>query len=382
VTKTAITLFLIFILLAVLLAACHPADHEVETVVIDPAELESFTDAFFPAQMEKLRIPGVSLIVVQNGEIVLAKGYGYADVEQGIPVSPDITVMRIGSISKIFVATAVMQLVEQGTLDLDADVNRYLTTFQLADSFRAPVTLAHLLTHTAGFKDPPYTSNTDPSLVQPLGPYLAESMPPRRDPPGKVFRYSNHGYALAAYVVEEVSGVSFDRYVADHILQPLGMARSGYLLSPPLPEALAVGYAYQDGAQVRQPVDFDDDYPGGSLVSTATDMARFMLAQLQGGCYQGTCVLQASTVAEMHRSRAKTPYKGQQVTYGFVKAHQDAQRLLGHSGAIRGFGNSLNLLPEHNLGFFFSFNEECYETSACEIVSAFRTELLKRFFSD
>lgn len=374
--------------LSSLLVACRPADNETEPVVIysepvviDPLELEAFADAFFPAQMEELHIPGVTFIFIQDGEILLAKGYGYADLEKGIPVSPDATVMRIGSISKLFVATAVMQLVEQGQLDLHTDVNEYLTTFQLENTFRQPVTLAHLLTHTAGFEDPPYSSNTDPTIVQPLGPYLAEFMPPPTDPPGQAFRYSNHGYALAAYIVEQVSGLSFDRYVAEHILRPLGMTRSGYLLSPPLPEGLAVGYFYEDGAQVPQPMDYDHDYPGGSMVSTAHDMAKFMLAHLQEGCYQEACILQPSTVAEMQQQQAETPYEGQNVTYGFAEKLQNGPRLIGHSGAIRGFGNIMDLLPEHNMGYFISFNEECYQTSACEIIPAFRERLLEQFFT-
>jgi CubicO group peptidase (beta-lactamase class C family) len=377
VIKATVTLLLV---LGLLLAACGPAEQATGPVVIDRGELEAFADRFFPAQMKKLHIPGVSFILVQNGKIVLAKGYGDADLETESPISPDTTVMRIGSISKLFVATAVMQLVEQGKLDLDTDINQYLAAFQLEDTFDEPVTLAHLLTHTAGFEDPPYESHTDPALVEPLGAYLAESMPPRTDPPGETHRYSNHGYALAAYVVEQVSGLPFDQYVSDQILQPLGMSQSGYLLGPPLLDNMAVGYFYEDRTQVPQPVDYDNDYPGGSLVSTAADMAKFMLAHLNEGCREKGCILQPSTLAEMHRQQAQTPYEGQAVTYGFVEAHQDGQRLLGHSGAIRGFGNSLNLLPEHSLGYFFSFNEECYQTSACEIISAFREQFLKRFF--
>jgi CubicO group peptidase (beta-lactamase class C family) len=375
-TKATMALFVV----TILLAGCGLAGHETGPVVFDPVELESFADKFFPARMQDLHIPGASFVLVQNGEIVLAKGYGSADLESGNVVSAETTVMRIGSVSKLFVATAVMQLVEQGDLDLHTDVNRYLTTFQLEDTFPEPVTLAHLLTHTAGFEDPPYVTYTDPQQVQPLDEHLAEQMPPRTHPPGEDFIYSNYGYALAALIVQEVSGIPFDRYVEQEIFQPLGMTRSRYLLAPPLPGDLATGYVYQDGKQVSLPVDYDESYPGGSIVSTAEDMSRFMLAHLQDGCYQGACILQAATVAEMHRRQAGTPYEGQNVTLGFTEGLQEGQRLLGHSGAIAGFGNSLNLLPGHNLGYFFSFNEECYQTSACEIVSAFRTQFLKRFF--
>ncbi len=376
-TKATIALSLIVILLA----ACGPADTEVQPVAIDGAELESFADEFFPAQMERLHIPGVSFVLVQSGEIVLSRGYGSANLDTGSPISQT-TVMRIGSVSKPFVATAVMQLVEQGKLDLNSDVNEYLSAFQLEDSYSEPVTLAQLLTHTAGFEDPPYATSIDPRQVQPLSEHLAANMPPRTHRPGQDFLYSSYGYALAALVVEDVSGLPFDQYVARNIFQPLGMVQSGYLLAPPVPEKMATGYFYQEGRQVPQPVDYDDDYPGGSIISTAEDMSHFLLAHLQDGCFKDACILQATTVAEMHQRQAKTPFERQNVTLGFVEGLEDGQRFLGHSGAIRGFGTSLNLMPDHDLGYFFSFNEECYQTSACEIVSAFRQQFLARFFSD
>jgi len=365
--------------IALLLFACQPARKPVETVVIDPVELQTFADAFFAEQMEALHIPGLTFIFVQGGDVIYARGYGYANLETATPVNADSSVVRIGSISKPFVATTVMQLVEQGKLDLHTDINQYLTAFQLEDTFPEPVTLAHLLTHTAGFEDPPYTSNTDPQQVQPLGAFLAVNMPPPTHLPGEVFIYSNYGYALAALIVEEVSGTPFDQYVEQNIFTPLEMTQSSYLLAPPLPENLVTGYLYRDGEQIPQPMDYDSDYPGGSIVSTAEDMSHFILAHLGDGCYQGACILNATTLAEMHRRQAETPYEGQYVTFGFTEGNSDGQRLLGHSGAIRGFGSSLDLLPEHNAGYFFSFNAECYETSACQIVSEFREQFLERF---
>jgi CubicO group peptidase (beta-lactamase class C family) len=349
-------------------------------IAVDPSQLESFADEFFLEHMEELHIPGLILVVVQDGEILLAKGYGSSDLESGEAFTPDRTIVRIGSVSKLFVATSVMQMVERGLLDLHVDINRYLTTFQIEDTYPEPVTLAHLLTHTGGFQDPPYVSNTDPLSVEPLGHYLAEHMPPRTAPPGEEFIYSNHGYALAAYVVEEVSGIPFDKYVMENILLPLGMEKSSYLLSPPLPDGLATGYAYEDGEQVPQPMDYDSDYPGGSMISTADDMAKFMLAHLQDGCYQGACILEPETIEMMHQRQADTPYEGQAVTYGFSEGLNNNQRLIGHSGSIRGFGNNLTLLPEHGLGYFFSFNAECINSDACEIIPAFREAFLDEFF--
>lgn len=366
------------VLLSLLLISCRSGSSG--PISVDPAELESFTDEFFVERMEDLHTPGLTIVVVQDGEILLAKGYGLSNLDSGETFSPDRTIVRIGSVSKLFVATSVMQMVESGMLDLHVDVNEYLTTFQIEDTYTEPVKLAHLLTHRAGFEDPPYVSNTDPSAVEPLGRYLEEHMPPRTAPPGEQFVYSNHGYALAAYVVEEVSGIPFDQYVMEEIFLPLGMEKSRYLLSPPLPDGLATGYAYEDGEQIPQPMDYDSDYPGGSIVSNANDMARFMLAHLQDGCYQGVCILQPSTIELMHQRQADTPYKDQAVTYGFTEGRKNNQRLIGHSGAIRGFGNILDLFPEHNLGYFFSFNAECLDSKACEIIPAFRDAFLDHFF--
>ena len=369
----------VILTIVLLLPACQSDRKPAKPVVIDPVELQVFANTFFDEQMEKLHIPGASFIFVQDGEVIYASGYGYANLETASSVNPDSSVVRIGSVSKPFVATAVMQLVEQGKLDLYTDINQYLTAFQLESTFPEPVTLAHLLTHHGGFQDPPYVSNTDAGKVQPLEPFLAANMPSPTDPPGEVFSYSNYGYALAALIVEEVSSTPFDQYVEQNIFSPLKMTHSSYLLAPPLPEHMVTGYQYRDGEQIPQAVDYDDDYPGGSIVSTAEDMSHFMLAHLGDGCYQGACILKAATLAEMHQRQAETPYEGQNVTFGFTEGILDGQRLLGHSGAIRGFGSSLDLLPEHNAGYFFSFNAECLETSACQIVSEFRTQFLERF---
>ena len=143
---------------------------------------------------------------------------------------------------------------------------------------------------------------------------------------------------------------------------------------------MATGYFYQDGVQTPQPMDYDEDYPAGLIVSTAEDMSHFILAHLQDGCYQDVCILQPATLAQMHQRQAATPYEGQNTTFGFVEGITAEARLIGHSGAVRGFGSSLNMLPEHDMGYFFSFNAECIGTSACEIVPAFRKQFLERFF--
>jgi CubicO group peptidase (beta-lactamase class C family) len=293
--------FAILLCIVLLIYACSPKRDITEPVVITPAELHAFADDFFPEKIEALQIPGVVFVFTQGGEVIYTQGYGYANLEQLSAMDPETSIIRIGSISKLFVATAVMQLVEKDLLDLHTDVNTYLSTFQLDNPFPEAVTLAHLLTHTAGFEDPPYSSNTDSSKVEPLNEYMALNMPAVTHRPGETHIYSNHGYALAALIVENMSGIPFDKYVEINIFQPLGMNNSQYLLSPPLPENLASSYFFDGSTQVLHPLDYDNDYPGGSIVSTAEDISHFIIAHLQNGCWQNSCILQADTLAEMHQ---------------------------------------------------------------------------------
>lgn len=374
-----LVLTMVFLLILVapapVLAAPPPAP---QATSIPPDELEAFLDEFFATQMAETNTPGVVIVFVQDGQILLSKGYGLANVEETIPMDVGQTVVSVGSISKLFVATAVMQLAEQGRLDLHADVNQYLTTFQVDATFPEPVTLAHLLTHTAGL-DEAWDTSTDPSTIPPLETYLAGKIR-RILPPGEVWYYSGVGAALAAYIVETVSGMPFDRYVAENILQPLGMAHSRYLLAPPLPDGLATGYLYQDQTYLPQPVEYYGDYPSSDMVSTADDMARFMIAHLGNGCYDKGCILRPETLAEMHARQYAPHPQIEGHTYGFVESSVNGQRIIGHSGAHRGFGAILTLMPEHRLGYFMAFNQECLGTSACAMISALQQQFADRFF--
>ena len=247
------------------------------------------------------------------------------------------------------------------------------------ETYPEPITLAHLLTHTAGL-DEAWDTSTDPAAIPPLEAYLADHKLRRILPPGEAWYYSGVGYALAAYIVETVSGMTFDRYVDVNILQPLGMTRTRYLLAPPLPDDLATGYVYRDDAYLPQPVDYYGDYPSADLVSTAEDMARLMVAHLENGCYGDRCILRPETVVEMHRRQYAPHPQMDGHTYGFVESSVNGQRLIGHSGAIRGFGAILTLMPTHRLGYSVAFNQECAGTSACAMIPALRQQFADRFF--
>ena len=275
-----------FIALAVLLIATSisvaKATTKLET--LSSADLEPFLDPLMQGYLEHHKIAGAVVVVVHDGATVLAKGYGYADIENKQPMTADATLVRPGSISKLFTGIAVMQLVEQGRLDLDQDVNDYLGFAMPTPSGGVPVTLRRLLTHRAGFEEVIRGMSTKDPIPQPLGQWLADVLPARLFPNGDVGAYSNYGLAIAGYIVERVAEQPFADYVAEHIFKPLGMTRSTF--HQPLPESLAPMMAKGYRRSDEPPLDFFEtttDSPAGALSATGADMGRFMQALLYGG---------------------------------------------------------------------------------------------------
>jgi CubicO group peptidase (beta-lactamase class C family) len=345
----------------------------------DPAELEAFLDAFIPAQAEMYQIPGTTVAVVKDGEIFLAKGYGYADVKSQTPVVADKTLFHIGSVTKLLTWTAVMQLFEQGKLDLHADVNRYLPPdVQIPDTYAQPITLHHLMTHTPGFED--RLGNIfrfGKNDAVPLDTYVAQQMPTRVYPPGEIIGYSNYGAALAGYIIEQVSGMSYEQYIEENILDPLDMDRSSIRqpVPPELADDLALGHL-QTPLGVRPFMEYFPSAPVVGLSATATDMAKFMIAHLQDGRYRDTRILHPATAQLMHQQQFTQDPRIIGVTYGFVEWERNGQRLLWHGGSTGLFQSTVVLLPEHNLGFFVG----CNRKSAREAGKEFRQAFLDHYF--
>lgn len=351
----------------------HPAAGDTLAAPPQPADVSAFLDAFFEAQMEALHVPGAVFLMVRDSTVLVTKGYGYADLEANRRVNPATTLFQVASVSKLFTATAVMQMVEQGRVNLDADVNQYLQTIQVEPAFGEPVTLAHLLTHTAGF-DERYIGYAarDAASVRPLGTYLADRMPPRTIPPGTVISYSNHGFGLAGLLVEDVSGEAFARYVEKHILYPLGMQMSTFDL--PLPDSLAPhlaqGYRWTGETYEPLPLLFRNVPPAGALSVTANDMARFVIAHLNNGRYRNTQLLKEATALEMHRQQFTHHPRLPGMAYGFMEQHVNGHRVLHHGGDVPGYRSLLFLLPEQKTGFFVAYNASS---------SALRKELVHQF---
>jgi len=330
-------------------------------------EVEAFLDGIMAQQKEEFNFTGATLALVKDGEIILKKGYGYADLEDRTPVDPETTLFRPGSVSKLLTWTAVMQLVERGELELEADVNDYLD-FEIPPRLLpsrgegeqpGPVTLHHLMTHTPGFEDRGeglfLLSREE---MMPLGDYLKAYMPERVFPPGEMLAYSNYGTVLAGYMVERVSGLSFNQYVEDHIFEPLGMNHSTFLQPPQdhVEGEMARAYRFVGGEYHEGTFEYVQGKPAGSMSSTASDMASFMIAHLQEGYYQGERILKGETARQMHRQQFTHHPHLNGICYGFFEDTFNGHRVITHGGDTLLFHSGLYLLPEEDLGLFVSYN--------------------------
>lgn len=324
----------------------------------DITDFEAFFDPFLQEQMSADHIVGATVAVVKDGELAFAKGYGYADLEAKLAVQADQTLFFIGSDGKLFTWTAVMQLAEQGKLDLHADINTYLD-FEIPAAFGQPITLHHLMTHTAGFEDDfnsLFVSSGD--QVLPLREHLLRYIPQRVYAPGVVSAYSNYGTALAGYIVERVSGQPFEAYLAEHILKPLGMDHSvsSNAISSELSANLSKGYQYQNGNFTSLDYEWTAASPCAPIRATASDISSFMIAHLNGGCAGGGCILRPETLNLMHSPQFTHHPQMSGMTYGFLDIKFNGQRVLWHMGESPRFVTILALIPEQNVGLMVSYN--------------------------
>ena len=328
---------------------------------LTPETVAALVDSVVLGQLDASGIPGATVAVVLGGETILAKGHGVADIEDGRNADAD-TLFRIGSIGKLLTFTAVMQLVEQGRLDLEADIATYLD-FDLPGTlehhpFRGdpgPITLAHLLTHTAGFEDARGGGYfLDAADVPSLAETMRDRMPARIFRPGEAVAYSNYSAALAGYIVERVAGQPFAEYVEEHVFAPLSMDRSTFVqpLPPDLAPHLARASRFVDGELKRDRFVFTAMTPAGSTSTTASDMARFMLAHLGSG----GAVVAPETARLMHDRQFGHHPRLDGMAFGFVERTVNGQRTLFHGGDIFSYQSGLFLLPEHDVGLFVSYS--------------------------
>ena len=344
------------------------------------ADAEAWLDGFFPYALERGDVAGAVVAVVKDGNILLQKGYGFADVAARKPVDPERTLFRAGSVSKLFGWTAVMQLVEQGKLDLDADVNTYLD-FKIPPREGKPITLRNLMTHTPGFDENARALIvTDGKDLPPLDQALKHWIPPRVTAAGSTPAYSNYGAALAGYIVQRVSGASFDDYIEREIFAPLGMNHATF--RQPLPERFQADMSkgYQLGSGEPRAFEIVTVPPAGSLSASGADMAAFMIAHLQNGAAGSGRILREPTAVQMHTTRSIMIPPLNSMLLGFYENNIRGRRIITHGGDTELFHSELNLLPDDGVGIYVSMNSGGKDGAAHMIRTALLQEFCGRYF--
>ncbi|MDQ4121600.1 MAG: serine hydrolase [Acidobacteriota bacterium] len=348
-------------------------------ISINQKDLENLLDPIFAERMEKLHIPGAVIAVVKDGKILFTKGYGIADVEKKIPVIADKTIFRIGSITKVFTALAVMQLADQGKINLSDDVNKYLKGVQVPNTFPQPVTFANLLTHTSSLDEiSPGRRTSNESEIIPLGAFLKTRIV-RQFAPGEIISYSTYNPALAAHTVEQITQMPFKTYLQQNVFEPLGMNRTSIAaVEKEYQQDLATGYEYAADKYQKLPFQWFHTYPAPDINSTATDMARFMIANLQYGAIDGKRILSEKAARDMQASHFRNHPRIPGWAYGFYEAEQHNLRFVEHGGSMDdGYSALLSLIPEKNTGLFIACNTE---SCAFGLSGAIKNAFLNRYF--
>jgi len=324
---------------------------------LDSADLESFFDGIIPLQLERADIAGATVLVMKDGKTLLKKGYGYSDLAKKSRVDPDASMFRLASISKLFAWTSVMQLAEQGKLNIDTDVNNYLD-FQIAPAFGQPITLRNLMTHTGGFEEEVRDILlTDPKQAPTLRDFLITNQPRRIFPPGQISAYSNYGVGIAGYIVQRVSGEPYEQYVANHIFTPLAMTHSSFRqpLEPAHAPLASEGY----GNNTEKPVigfEIFNPAPAGGVSSSAADMGRFAQALLHQGELDGQRILKPETLKLMWTRQFAASDALPAMCMGFYQTWRNGLHFIGHDGDLIAFHSMFALEPKENLVIFISYN--------------------------
>lgn len=354
-------------MIKVLLATMLLLSFILPTVMAESEALEEEYAAYLDEFMHREEIAalynGAAVTIVKDGEVVVQQGYGYADVDEEQLVDADETIFRIASVSKSLTAVAVMQLVEQGLIDLDADIQTYLGDIDFENPFDQPVTMRHLLSHTSGFeiRDPdPSHFHEDFDLFVEIEDFVRAVMPPVVREPGSSYMYGNFDSLLQGLIVQNVSGQSFQDYMDEHIFAPLGMDDSGFILQGSFRDNLATGYD-QTGAPIPDYAIIPTVMPHGGMLTTAADMGKFMVAFLDDRVNGTENVLSEASVEEMIEYRVSSHRLRPNTTYGFEAAFQlrgagSSDKIISKAGDLVGYSSYLWFIPEENLGVFVTYN--------------------------
>jgi CubicO group peptidase (beta-lactamase class C family) len=316
-----------------------------------------FLDSLIPRQLDSLRSPGGVVAVTIGDSAVLVRGYGHADLARTVPVDPARHLFRIASITKTVTATAIMQLVERGQLDLDADVNGYLRAFQVPTGYGRPITARTLLWHVSGIDDDyDGIAIRDPALHRPLGEVFAERGVNRVREPGRVIVYTNRAYMLLGHLIEARSGRQYEQYIQTELLGPLGMTRSTFIIDDANRADLMVGTTRTSTGVAVTLIPDTYTRPSGDLLATARDMTRYLIAHLNGGRIGDRRILGDSTTLRMYRDcfRHHPSFGGWCLGWRYRK--RNGLDIFQHGGDHPGYQSQLLLIPAKQFGLFLSYS--------------------------
>lgn len=344
------------------------------------SHLRTFFDQTINHYRSQYNIPGITLSVVNSTDILHNKGYGYANVEENKLVNPNTTMFRAASVSKLFTWTAVMQLYEQGLLDLEEDVNTYLSNLKIPQKYDNPITMLHLMSHSAGFDQPFYYRNIPLSLddLLPLEMYLEKFMPSIIRAPGEFSTYSNYATGVAGQIISEISGLSFEEYIEKNIFEPLGMNFSTFRQPVPneILDEVVTGYMLtEEGSLEPQDFVYRPVPPAGTISISALDAAQFMMSHLNNGSLNGNSILNETTAQLMHQQHFSNDPRLPGFAHGFIEYYRNGYRIIEHGGDIAFSQSQLILLPSEDIGYFINYNANHFS-----LRSSLFEEFMNRFF--
>ncbi|HKU13271.1 MAG TPA: serine hydrolase domain-containing protein [Steroidobacteraceae bacterium] len=343
-------------------------------------DVEGWLDGFLPYAIRSGDIAGGVIVIVKDGEVLVQKGYGYADVASRRPVDPQRTLFRAGSVAKLVTHTAAMQLVEQGKLELDADISKYVD-FPVPAAFGKPVTLHNLMTHSSGFEELVRgLMARDPQAHMSLETYVKATRPARIFPPGAVPSYCNYCVTVEGYMVQRASGENFDDYLDWHIFAPLGMSSSTF--RQPLPKQFEehMSTGYRAASQPPGYFELVGPAPAGSLSTTGADMARFMIAHLRAFSGAQSQLLRPETAQLMQTRMFRPVEPGVGMSVGFFERDRNGHRIREHAGDTQFFHSKLAILLDDDAGMFVSFNSTGKEGASYRIREALLAQFMDRYF--
>lgn len=378
--------------LGLLISAAVFGDDHASKEIDFSVKVKLLADGMIQGLMQEHNVPGLTLSIVKDGKVIVAKGYGYHDLNNKRPVDPERSLFRVGSVSKTMTWTAIMQLVEQGRLDLHEDVNTYLKNLKIPHTHGVPLTLNDMLAHRPGFEDGMrgYLFERSPEDVMSLEATLQKHMPAQVRKPGEAVSYSNYASALAGLIIQDVTGQPFQDYMDENIFKPLGMTHTTFReplgedhpeqnMAAHLQADIAPGYVTRSGRHVESGYDYIHSFgPAGSVSTTAFDMARYMIAHLQKGELNGHRLLKEKTALQMRKRNFTDRMAATGFAHGFFNGRFAGYEYFGHGGVVSTFITKMVFIPELQFGVFVSINQSPGRKPAANIWKNLVTLLFPR----